>query len=76
MPNIPYVNAKQHEGFQVEKAKSFCNAEKKYKCTLNASCGVKWNLRASKFICECHGCEYDLTGKVTKGPAVEDIRCP
>ena len=73
MPNIPYVLDKQHEGFKVDKP--FCGMEKKYKCTLNNNCGVTWNTEASKFICECHGCEYDLTGKVIKGPAVDDIDC-
>lgn len=35
-------------------------------CGLNASQG--------KFVCPCHGSEFDLSGQVLKGPAKTDLR--
>ena len=28
-----------------------------------------WNSGANKFMCPCHGSQYDSTGKVVRGPA-------
>jgi Rieske Fe-S protein len=32
-------------------------------------CPVRWDGPAKKFVCDCHGAEFDGEGKVTKGPA-------
>jgi cytochrome b6-f complex iron-sulfur subunit len=37
-------------------------------CT-HLGCVVPWNKAANKFICPCHGSQYDSTGKVVRGPA-------
>eukprot|EP00187_Rhodella_violacea_P013043 CAMPEP_0184710084 /NCGR_PEP_ID=MMETSP0314-20130426/1039_1 /TAXON_ID=38298 /ORGANISM="Rhodella maculata, Strain CCMP 736" /LENGTH=221 /DNA_ID=CAMNT_0027171871 /DNA_START=41 /DNA_END=706 /DNA_ORIENTATION=+ len=37
-------------------------------CT-HLGCVVPWNKAANKFMCPCHGSQYDETGKVVKGPA-------
>jgi len=37
-------------------------------CT-HLGCTVPWNRAANKFMCPCHGSQYDNTGKVVRGPA-------
>jgi len=37
-------------------------------CT-HLGCVVPWNRAANKYICPCHGSQYDFTGKVIRGPA-------
>lgn len=37
-------------------------------CT-HLGCVVPWNEAANKFICPCHGSQYDQTGRVVRGPA-------
>lgn len=37
-------------------------------CT-HLGCVVPWNKAANKFLCPCHGSQYDETGKVVRGPA-------
>ena len=37
-------------------------------CT-HLGCVVPWDSGANKFICPCHGSQYDANGKVTRGPA-------
>lgn len=37
-------------------------------CT-HLGCVVPWNASENKFICPCHGSQYDKTGKVVRGPA-------
>ena len=37
-------------------------------CT-HLGCVVPWNAAAGKFICPCHGSQYDEAGKVVRGPA-------
>ncbi|TVR08157.1 cytochrome b6-f complex iron-sulfur subunit [Sodalinema gerasimenkoae] len=37
-------------------------------CT-HLGCVVPWNASAEKFICPCHGSQYNKAGKVVRGPA-------
>jgi cytochrome b6-f complex iron-sulfur subunit len=37
-------------------------------CT-HLGCVVPWNGNEGKFVCPCHGSQYDSTGKVVRGPA-------
>eukprot|EP00630_Chrysocystis_fragilis_P002487 CAMPEP_0197394216 /NCGR_PEP_ID=MMETSP1165-20131217/4752_1 /TAXON_ID=284809 /ORGANISM="Chrysocystis fragilis, Strain CCMP3189" /LENGTH=208 /DNA_ID=CAMNT_0042919905 /DNA_START=57 /DNA_END=683 /DNA_ORIENTATION=+ len=37
-------------------------------CT-HLGCVVPWNKAANKYLCPCHGSQYDQTGKVVRGPA-------
>ncbi|NET82939.1 MAG: cytochrome b6-f complex iron-sulfur subunit [Moorea sp. SIO1F2] len=37
-------------------------------CT-HLGCVVPWNASKNRFICPCHGSQYDNTGKVVRGPA-------
>lgn len=37
-------------------------------CT-HLGCVVPWNASENKFMCPCHGSQYDNTGKVVRGPA-------
>lgn len=37
-------------------------------CT-HLGCVVPWNTSEEKFICPCHGSQYDAQGKVMRGPA-------
>ncbi len=37
-------------------------------CT-HLGCVVPWNSGANRFICPCHGSQYDTNGKVVRGPA-------
>ncbi|CAM9635589.1 unnamed protein product [Discosporangium mesarthrocarpum] len=37
-------------------------------CT-HLGCVVPWSKAENKFICPCHGSQYDATGKVVRGPA-------
>ena len=37
-------------------------------CT-HLGCVVPWNKAANKFMCPCHGSQYDPNGKVVRGPA-------
>ena len=37
-------------------------------CT-HLGCVVPWNKAANKYMCPCHGSQYDETGKVVRGPA-------
>lgn len=37
-------------------------------CT-HLGCVVPWNGNENKFMCPCHGSQYDNTGKVVRGPA-------
>lgn len=41
-------------------------------CT-HLGCVVPWNVGQSKFMCPCHGSQYDETGKVVRGPAPRSL---
>ncbi len=38
------------------------------KCT-HFGCTVKWSAERDRFLCPCHGSEFDAMGKAVKGPA-------
>ena len=52
----------------VEKADSINSFGINAICT-HLGCVVPWNSGANKFICPCHGSQYDSNGKVVRGPA-------
>jgi cytochrome b6-f complex iron-sulfur subunit len=37
-------------------------------CT-HLGCTVPWNKQQNKYMCPCHGSQYDFSGKVIRGPA-------
>jgi cytochrome b6-f complex iron-sulfur subunit len=41
-------------------------------CT-HLGCTVKWHEDQNKFICPCHGSQYDYQGRVTRGPAPRSL---
>jgi cytochrome b6-f complex iron-sulfur subunit len=41
-------------------------------CT-HLGCVVPWNNAENKFMCPCHGSQYDSTGKVVRGPAPKSL---
>ncbi len=41
-------------------------------CT-HLGCVVPWNVAENKFMCPCHGSQYDTTGKVIRGPAPRSL---
>ena len=41
-------------------------------CT-HLGCVVPWNVAENKFMCPCHGSQYDNTGKVIRGPAPRSL---
>lgn len=52
----------------VESSSSLANYGINAVCT-HLGCVVPWNASENKFICPCHGSQYDNTGKVVRGPA-------
>lgn len=42
-------------------------------CT-HAGCVVQWKGSLKKFVCPCHGAEFDANGKVLKGPAKKPLK--
>ena len=41
-------------------------------CT-HLGCVVPWNASENKFMCPCHGSQYNSEGKVVRGPAPESL---
>jgi cytochrome b6-f complex iron-sulfur subunit len=41
-------------------------------CT-HLGCVVPWNTAENKFMCPCHGSQYDETGKMVRGPAPKSL---
>lgn len=41
-------------------------------CT-HLGCTVEWNLEKNRFICPCHGSQYDSQGRVVRGPAKHSL---
>lgn len=52
----------------VDNDKAIANYGLRAICT-HLGCVVPWNASENKFVCPCHGSQYDRTGKVTRGPA-------
>jgi cytochrome b6-f complex iron-sulfur subunit len=42
-------------------------------CT-HKKCTVEYNKSRNRFICPCHGSQYDLEGRVLKGPAEKPLK--
>jgi len=42
-------------------------------CT-HTGCGVRWEVNQRKFICPCHGGEFDIHGRVLKEPPPRPLR--
>jgi menaquinol-cytochrome c reductase iron-sulfur subunit len=42
-------------------------------CT-HLGCGVRWDQAKERFLCPCHGGEYDADGAVTAGPPPKPLR--
>ena len=43
------------------------------KCT-HQNCPVKYNAKTGKVDCTCHGSSFDLSGRVLRGPATENLK--
>jgi cytochrome b6-f complex iron-sulfur subunit len=43
------------------------------KCT-HEGCVVDWSADGKKFVCPCHGAEFDATGKTLGGPAPKPLK--
>ncbi len=52
----------------VQEDKSLANYGLNAVCT-HLGCVVPWNASEDKFICPCHGSQYNSEGKVVRGPA-------
>lgn len=52
----------------MEKNKSIATYGINAVCT-HLGCIVPWNTVEKKFMCPCHGSQYDNYGKLIKGPA-------
>lgn len=52
----------------VQEDKTLANYGINAVCT-HLGCVVPWNGSENKFMCPCHGSQYDQTGKVVRGPA-------
>jgi len=52
----------------VENAQTIADYGLNAVCT-HLGCVVPWNSGENKFMCPCHGSQYDQTGKVIRGPA-------
>ena len=76
MPNIPYVLKNYNFRFQnVEHFNQLCNINNIYKCPYNKKCLVKWNESSQLFVCQCHGCNFELNGNRISGMAKTNIKC-
>ncbi|MEA5582930.1 ubiquinol-cytochrome c reductase iron-sulfur subunit [Nodularia harveyana UHCC-0300] len=42
-------------------------------CT-HSGCTVSWETEGNKFVCPCHGAEYDSAGQVLNGPATKPLK--
>lgn len=57
----------------VEKDKTLATYGINAVCT-HLGCVVPWNAAENKFICPCHGSQYNDQGRVVRGPAPLVIR--
>ena len=73
--DVPYPSRKLVEGLKgdahyliVKEDNTLADFAINAVCT-HLGCVVPWNRAANKYICPCHGSQYDFTGKVIRGPA-------
>lgn len=42
-------------------------------CT-HTGCDRNWTFTSTKFVCSCHGSEFDTSGNVLQGPAIQPLK--
>ena len=77
-PNRALVQGLKGDAYYLITTKDEQGTECIEKYALNAvcthlGCVVPWNVAENKFMCPCHGSQYDTTGKVIRGPAPRSL---
>ena len=77
-PNRALVQGLKGDAYYLITTKDEQGTEGIEKYALNAvcthlGCVVPWNVAENKFMCPCHGSQYDTTGKVIRGPAPRSL---
>ena len=77
-PNRALVQGLKGDAYYLITTKDENGKEGIEKYALNAvcthlGCVVPWNVAENKFMCPCHGSQYDNTGKVIRGPAPRSL---
>lgn len=77
--NNPFPNRNLVEGLKGDPYYIITTSDSKLeKFAINAicthlGCVVPWNKAENKFMCPCHGSQYDYQGKVIRGPAPKSL---
>ncbi len=77
-PNRALVQGLKGDAYYLITTKNINGNDSIEKYALNAvcthlGCVVPWNVAENKFMCPCHGSQYDSTGKVIRGPAPKSL---